>query len=327
MNQTIKGKIGFGTAPLGNMFRAIPEEEAQATIKEAWDRGIRYFDTAPLYGAGLSEIRLGEGLSTYKRDEYLLSTKVGRVILDEEEEKTGLYASARKNKVSDDYTADATLRSIEQSLKRLKTDRLDMVYVHDISPDFHGDEWISKFDEARKGAFPVLAQLKEEGVISSWGPGVNTTIPIELAIDLEEFHPDLCLTATQYTLLNHERALERMMPQAAANGVGLVIGAPFNSGALLGGNYYNYQEVTPEMKTRIHEFKEVADQFQVSLKAAALQFSTAHPAVEAVIPGSTRPERIQEDLDGLQASIPTEFWQTLVEKGFISAKAPLPRCL
>ncbi|WP_156320892.1 aldo/keto reductase [Bacillus sp. JCM 19041] len=324
MSMKIKNKIGFGTAPLGNMFRDIPEEEAQATIQSAWDHGIRYFDTAPLYGAGLSEIRLGNSLSKYNRDDYVLSTKVGRVISDEEEEKEGLFQSARKNKVIDDYTEDATLRSIEQSLERLKTDRLDIVYVHDISPDFHGDEWISKFDEARKGAFKVLARLKEEGVISSWGIGVNTTIPIELAMNLEDAHPDLSLSATQYTLMQHDRALERMMPTAHEKGMGIVVGAPFNSGALLGGSYFDYAEAAPVVKAHVQNLNESAKRHNVSLKAAALQFSTAHPAVEAVIPGSTRPERIKEDLAAMAETIPSAFWQELVEKGFISPKAPLP---
>ncbi|MYZ06259.1 aldo/keto reductase, partial [Streptomyces sp. SID2999] len=143
----LPGPLGFGTAPLGNMFRAIPEEEAAATVAAAWDQGIRYFDTAPFYGAGLSEIRLGEALAGRPRDAYVLSTKVGRVIHDDVEdpaarelgEKGGLFEHGRPNRMTDDYTADATLRSVEDSLKRLGTDRLDIVWVHDIAQDFHGD--------------------------------------------------------------------------------------------------------------------------------------------------------------------------------------------
>ncbi|MBM7631854.1 aldo/keto reductase [Geomicrobium sediminis] len=326
MSLTIKEKIGFGTAPLGNMFRDIPEKEWMETIQSVWDHGIRYFDTAPLYGAGLSEIRLGEVLSNYNRDDYVLSTKVGRLISDEKAENgKGLFEHGRKNNVIDDYTKDGTLRSIEQSLERLKTDRLDIVYVHDISPDFHGDEWITKFDEARNGAFRVLTQLRDEGVIGSWGLGVNTTAPIELAMELEDSHPDLSLSATQYTLMQHERALERMMPTAQKKGMGLVIGGPYNSGALLGGEHFDYVEATPEIKKHVQQLNEVAQRFNVSLKAAALQFSTAHPAVEAVIPGSTRPERIKEDLDAMKESIPTQFWDELLERKLLSPNAPLPK--
>ncbi|MDG5472343.1 aldo/keto reductase [Jeotgalibacillus sp. ET6] len=322
---TIKNKIGLGTAPLGNMFREVPEKEAMETIQSAWDEGVRYFDTAPFYGAGLAESRLGEALSAYDRDEYVLSTKVGRIVLDEEEEKEGLFEYGRKNKIKTDYTEEGTLKSIEESMKRLKTDRLDIVYVHDISPDFLGDEWITKFDEARKGAFKVLDRLKEGGYISAWGLGVNTTVPIEVALELEEAHPNLSLSATQYTLLQHERALERMMPLAEEKNGGLVIGGAFNSGALLGGDFFDYQEITPEIKERVKRFNEVAQKHGVHLKDAALQFSTAHPAVKAVVTGSTRPDRIKEDLQALKADIPAAFWEELVNKELISANAPLPQ--
>ncbi|WP_142826295.1 aldo/keto reductase [Planococcus soli] len=320
----IKNKLGLGTAPLGNMFREVPEDEAMKTIQSAWDEGIRYFDTAPFYGAGLAEMRLGEILPAYNRDEYLLSSKVGRIVLNEEEEKEGLFEFGRKNKIQTDYTEDGTLRSIEDSLKRLKTDRLDMVYVHDISPDFLGDEWVTKFDEARKGAFKVLDRLRDEGVIKAWGLGVNTTTPIEVALELEEAHPDLSLSATQYTLLQHERALQRMMPLAQEKGGGLVIGSAFNSGALLGGDHFDYKEITPDIKKRVDRFNDVAQNHGVNLKDAALQFSTAHPAVKAVVTGSTRPDRIKEDLQALQATIPADFWEELIEKGLVSSKAILP---
>ncbi|KOF09178.1 D-threo-aldose 1-dehydrogenase [Planococcus glaciei] len=321
---TIKNKLGLGTAPLGNMFREVPEDEAMETIQSAWNEGIRYFDTAPFYGAGLAEMRLGEILSSYKRDDYLLSSKVGRIILDEEEEKEGLFEYGRKNKIRTDYTESGTLQSIEDSLKRLKTDRLDMVFVHDLSPDFLGDEWITKFDEARKGAFNVLDRLRDEGVIKAWGLGVNTTTPIEVALELEEAHPDLSLSATQYTLLQHERALERMMPLAQKNDGGLIIGGAFNSGALFGGDYFDYKEITPEIKERVARFHDVAKNHGVNLKDAALQFSTAHPAVKAVVTGSTRPDRIKEDLQALEAKIPAAFWEELIEKELVSAKAALP---
>lgn len=325
INEMLKNKVGLGTAPLGNLFRDVPEEEAQATIQAAWSAGVRYFDTAPFYGAGLAELRLGEFLSKQNRDEYVISTKVGRVIEEEVEEKEGLFEYGRKNKVVTDYTAEATHRSIKQSLERLQTDRLDVIFVHDLSPDFHGDDWIAKFEEARTGAFKVLAQLQEEGVIQGWGLGVNTTIPIELALQLEEFEPTISLQATQYTLLDHRDALRRLMPDAEAQGMAIVIGAPFSSGALLGGENYNYGEIPPEIKAKIKQLEDVAKRHSVSLKAAALQFSTANSAVAAVIPGSTRPERIQEDLDAMNETIPVAFWQELIEKDLIASDAPLPQ--
>ncbi|KHE71729.1 aldo/keto reductase [Halobacillus sp. BBL2006] len=324
LEDALKHRVGLGTAPLGNMFREVPEDEARNTIQTAWDQGVRYFDTAPFYGAGLAEMRVGDVLSQYNRDDYVLSTKVGRYVTEETEDKEGLFQYARNNKVITDYTEDATKRSIEQSLERLKTDRLDMVFVHDVSPDFHGDEWVAKFDEARKGAFRVLSQLREEGVIRGWGLGVNTTEPIEISMELEEMRPDICLSATQYTLLNHDRALERMMKSAEEKDVDIVVGSPYNSGVLLGGDHYNYEKANAEIIGRVNQLKEIGQKYDVPLKAAALQFSTAHPAVKSVIPGSTRPDRIKEDLAMIQRDIPKEFWDELVNRGFISEHAPLP---
>ncbi|SES24788.1 D-threo-aldose 1-dehydrogenase [Gracilibacillus ureilyticus] len=325
LEQALKHKVGLGTAPLGNMFRDVPEEEAQETIQTAWDQGIRYFDTAPFYGAGLAEIRLGKALANYDRDEYLIGTKVGRYITDEKVDKDeGIFQDGRQNKVVTDYTEEATIKSIEQSLERLKTDRLDIVYVHDLSPDFHGDEWFAKFEEARNGAFRVLSRLREEGVIKSWGLGVNTTEPIELVMDMEEFQPDVCLSATQYTLLQHEHALQRMMPKAAEKGVDIIVGGPYNSGVLLGGDYFNYAKADADIKNKVKQLEEVAASHNVSLKAAALQFSTAHPAVKAVIPGSTRPEHNKQDVEMIKKDIPQAFWSELVDKRFISPHAPLP---
>ncbi|WP_062239918.1 aldo/keto reductase [Fictibacillus sp. FJAT-27399] len=320
----IKGKLGLGTAPLGNMFREVPEEEARKTIETAWDLGIRYFDTAPFYGAGLAELRLGEVLSKYNRDDYFLSTKVGRVIEDETEEKEGMFEHGRKNKITTDYSEDATLRSVEQSLERLKTDRLDFVYVHDVSPDFLGDEWVTQFDIARKGAFRVLSRLRDEGVIKSWGLGVNRTEPIELAIELEETRPDISLQATHYTLLNHEHALLKLMPRAAEKNVNIVVGAPFNSGVLVGGNHFDYGDVPNEIASKANQIKQIAEKHQVSIKAAALQFSMAHPAVAAVIPGSTRVEHVKEDVAASKEEIPSAFWKELKEQNLVSPDAPMP---
>src|SRR5262245_66150051 len=208
-------RIGFGAAPLGNMFRNIPEEEAIATGEVAWEYGTRYFDTAPFYGAGLSEIRLGKALSKHKRSDYVLSSKVGRIILDEVEsskrdfgEKAGLFEFGRPNRIVYDYSADGTLRSIEDSLNRLGVDRLDFVWIHDISRDFHGDEWLSYFEAARKGAFRALTRLREQGVIKGWGLGVNCVEPCELTLDMTEAHPDGFLLAGRYTLLDHEQAAQ-----------------------------------------------------------------------------------------------------------------------
>ncbi|MCM3794162.1 MULTISPECIES: aldo/keto reductase [Priestia] len=332
MREILQGKLGFGTAPLGNMYRNIPEEEAIATVDAAWESGIRYFDAAPLYGAGLAEMRLGEALSKRNRDEYVLSTKVGRVISDELEdtssrdmgEKGGLFEFGRKNKIINDYSADATLRSIEQSLNRLKTDRLDFVYIHDVAQDFYGDEWVGQFESARTGAFRVLTRLREEGVIKGWGLGVNRVEPIEIMLELEEAKPDVSLLAGRYTLLDHERALQRVMPEAVKHNMDIVVGGPYSSGVLAGGTHFEYQKASSDIMAKVEKIKAIADRHQISIKAAAVQFSLANPAVAAVIPGASRPERIAEDKAALNTVIPAAFWEEMREQKLVAPHAPLP---
>ncbi|MED4794423.1 aldo/keto reductase [Priestia megaterium] len=332
MREILQGKLGFGTAPLGNMYRNIPEEEAIATVDAAWESGIRYFDAAPLYGAGLAEMRLGEALSKRNRDEYVLSTKVGRVISDELEdtslrdmgEKGGLFEFGRKNKIINDYSADATLRSIEQSLNRLKTDRLDFVYIHDVAQDFYGDEWVGQFESARTGAFRVLTRLREEGVIKGWGLGVNRVEPIEIMLELEEAKPEVSLLAGRYTLLDHERALQRVMPEAVKHNMDIVVGGPYSSGVLAGGTHFEYQKASSDIMAKVEKIKAIADRHQISIKAAAVQFSLANPAVAAVIPGASRPERIAEDKAALNTLIPAAFWEEMREQKLVAPHAPLP---
>jgi D-threo-aldose 1-dehydrogenase len=327
----LNGPLGFGTAPLGNMFRNIPEEEAAATVAAAWDLGVRYYDTAPFYGGGLAEIRLGKELVKHKRDEYVLSTKVGRIILDElvtgaQEfgEKGTLFEHGRKNKIVYDYSADGAKRSIEDSLKRMGVDRIDFVWIHDIAQDFHGDQWLSQFEIARTGAMRALTQLREEGVIKAWGLGVNRVEPIELTLGLTEVKPDGMLLAGRYTLLDHELALQRLMPAAQKQGVQIVVGGPYSSGVLAGGRHFEYAEASPEIMARVDRIKALASRHGVPIKAAALQFSLAHPASVSVIPGASKPERIKEDIEALNANVPPEFWQALRKEGLVAPNAPLP---
>jgi len=327
----LSGPLGFGTAPLGNMFRKIPDEEAAATVEVAWQAGTRYFDTAPFYGAGLAEIRLGKELAKHKRKEYVLSTKVGRIILDEVEtgrrefdEKGVLFEFGRPNKIVYDYSADGARRSIEDSLKRIGVDRIDFVWVHDIAQDFHGDEWIAQFETARKGAFRALTQLRDEGVIKGWGLGVNRIEPVELLLGLSEVKPDGTLLAGRYTLLDHERALQRLMPAAEAKGVDIVIGGPYSSGVLAGGKHFEYADAAPEILTKVAKIKALTERYKIPIKAAALQFSLAHPASAAVIPGASKPERIKEDHAALKATIPDDFWVDIRKQGLVAPNAPLP---
>lgn len=332
LKNLLPGRLGFGTAPLGNMFRAIPEDEALATVEAAWQDGIRFFDTAPFYGAGLAEMRLGQALAGRRRNDYVLATKVGRLVLDEVEdisardqgEKGGVFRHGRPNRIVNDYSEGATLRSIEDSLARLKTDRLDIVWVHDVAQDFYGDEWLGVFESARKGAFKALDRLRDEGVIGAWGLGVNRVEPIELLLDLKGPKPDGFLLAGRYTLLDHGRALQRVMPAVAERGLGIVVGGPYSSGALVGGPNFEYAPATPAMLERVRAIRDIAERHGVSMKSAGLQFPLAHPAVAAVIPGASRPERLAEDRAALEAPVPAGFWRDLRASGLVHPDAPLP---
>lgn len=333
LKDILPGKLGFGAAPLGNMFRDIPEPEARATVEAAWKDGIRYFDNAPFYGAGLAEIRMGEALAGKPRDQYVISTKVGRVILEEIEdvsardlgEKGQVFKYGRPNRIVNDYSADATLRSIEDSLKRLKTDRIEIAFVHDVAQDFYGDEWLSIFESARKGAFKALDRLRDEGVIKAWGLGVNRVEPIELLLALEEPRPDGFLLAGRYTLLDHAHALQRAMPMVAERGLGIVVGGPYSSGALVGGPNFEYAPITPAIRDKVARIKAIAGRYGVSMKAAGLQFSLANPAVAAVIPGASQPSRIAEDRAALEEVVPADFWQELRAADLVDPRAPLPK--
>jgi D-threo-aldose 1-dehydrogenase len=327
----LNGPLGFGAAPLGNMFRNISDEEAAATVNAAWLQGTRYFDTAPFYGAGLSEIRLGNALANYKRDDYRLSTKVGRIILDEVEtqarnfgEKGDLFKFGRPNKIVYDYSEIGALKSIDDSLKRLDVDRLDFVWIHDVARDFHGDEWVAQFEIARKGAFRALNRLQEEGVIKAWGLGVNRVEPCELAIDMIEDRPSAFLLAGRYTLLDHEQALQRFMPACEDKKIDVVIGGPYSSGILAGGAHFEYAPASSEILEKVARIKTLCGKHGVSMKAAALHFSLAHPASAAIIPGASKPERIAEDQAALGETIPDDFWYDMRKQGLVTASAPLP---
>ncbi len=198
------------------------------------------------------------------------------------------------------------------------------MWVYDISRDFHGDEWLGHFEAARKGAFLALALLREESVIKAWGLGVNSVEPCELTLDLAEAHPDGFLLAGRYTLLDHERALQRLMPAAASKRVDIVIGGPYSSGVLVGGAHFEYGQASPEMLAKVERIKAVAERHRVPVKAAALQFSLAHPASAAVIPGASRPGRIAEDRAAIEAVIPGDFWRELREQRLVAPDAPQP---
>ena len=317
------GPLGFGGAPLGNMFEEVTDEDAEATLVAAWDAGIRYFDTAPEYGPGISEHRFGHALRRYRRDDFVLSTKVGRLLRADAGQggRHGPFVKGLPFRVDYDYTADGVRRSVEDSLQRLGMARIDVAYIHDCAEDAHGERWLEVFDTAMRGAAVALTRLREEGVIRAWGLGVNRVEPCVMA--LERADPDVFLLAGRYSLLN-QPALDTLFPRCAARGVHVVVGGPYNSGIIAGGRNFEYQEASPEQVAARDRLAAIARQHGVDLRAAALQFCAAHPVVASVIPGTKNPARVRENVALMAQPIPAAFWQELRRQGIVPGQAPIP---
>jgi D-threo-aldose 1-dehydrogenase len=317
------GPRGFGGAPLGNMFNAVSDEVAEATLNTAWEAGIRYFDTAPEYGPGISEHRFGHVLRNRPRDEFVLSTKVGRLLRADASKggKHGPFVRGLPFQVNYDYTADGVRRSIEDSLQRLGMAQIDIAYIHDCAEDAHGDRWLEVFDIAMKGAAVALTKLREEGVIRAWGLGVNRVEPCLMSLDRAD--PDVFLLAGRYSLLN-QPALVELFPRCQERGVHVVVGGPYNSGIIAGGKNFEYQEATPEQVAARDRLAAVAHRHRVDLRAAALQFCAAPPVVASVIPGTKNPARVTENVALMRQPIPAVFWQELKREGVIPEQAPVP---
>ncbi|WP_374377457.1 aldo/keto reductase [Dongia sp.] len=323
-------ELGFGTAPLGNLYRALSEEEAQATCAAAWDAGIRYIDTAPLYGLGLSETRLNHFLRGKPRDSYVLSTKVGRLLeACPPERRTGIgkfFATPSRREIYD-YTHDGILRSLEASLERLGLDRIDILFVHDIDIFNHKSAAArdAKVAELMQGGYRALVRLRDEGVIKAFGAGVNEWEVCEMLARQGDF--DLFLLAGRYTLLEQE-ALTSFLPLCTARGIGIVIGGAYNSGILASGAkpgaFYNYDPAPEQILDRVAGIERIVARHGVKLVEAALRFPLVHPAVVSVIPGASRPEEVALNQRTLAAVIPEALWADLKKAGFIHADAPVP---
>jgi D-threo-aldose 1-dehydrogenase len=320
-------RLGFGGAPLGNMHRVVAEDEADATLAAAWDAGLRYFDTAPLYGHGLSEIRIGRVLTSRPRDEFLLSTKVGRVLepCAPGEEASGIYRATPPLRVRFDYTGDGVRRSLDASLARLGLDRVDIALVHDLERSAHGsgEAYEARWSElTRGGGWRALDALRADGTVGAIGLGTNETAACERL--LTELDPDLFLLAGRYTLLE-QAPLHGLLPACARRGVGIVIGGPFNSGVLARqGGSFDYAAAPPAVLARVERLAATCGRFDVPLPAAALQFAAAHPAVVSVIPGAQTPGEVVANARLLAMPIPVALWVALKDEGLVDAAAPVP---
>jgi D-threo-aldose 1-dehydrogenase len=323
-------RFGLGGVPLGNEFNKIPDKEAEATLDAAWSVGVRYFDVAPWYGLGLSERRFGHVLHTKKRDEYLISTKVGKLLKASRDNRhTDLFPlSDSPNDVVYDYTADGVRRSIEDSLQRFGIDSIDVAFVHDISPDFpyFPNSWEEQFEIAERGAFPALTRMREEGIIKAWGIGVNRPEPILRAIEVADL--DVCLCASQYSLIDHANAVRQVFPAIRRKNVSLVIGSSLNAGFISGSPRYNYgpnnYKIPAAHIEKREKLRSVAARYGIDLRTAALQFSAAPDVVVALVVGASSDRQILEDYNSMQAKIPAEFWHDLKTNGLVEEEAALP---
>ncbi len=324
-------ELGFGGAPLGNLFRPLPDEAARATLKAAEEGGFGYYDTAPFYGFGLSERRLGDALRA--RKDVVLSTKVGRLLtpvpgpLDQSKVRHG-YATAMPFEPVYDYSYDAVMRSYEASLQRLGLSRIDILYIHDIGRLTHGEQNSARMVElTRGGGLRALQELREGGDIAGFGMGVN-----EVAACLEVMahaRLDAILLAGRYTLLE-QTSLDALFPACEQAGTAIVIGGPYNSGILAVGTrtvaplYYNYEPAPADVIEKVRRIEAVCESHGIPLAAAALQFPLAHPLVVSVIPGLDSPQRVEQSLALYHRKIPSAFWQDLRAAGLVRADAPLP---
>lgn len=324
---TLPHQIGLGAVPIGNEFMKVTEKDAFATLDAAWESGIRYYDVAPWYGLGLAERRFGNFLHQKPREEYTISSKVGKLL---KASKTIVPAkgpfpfSPSPNTFEFDYSADGVRRSIEDSLQRMGIDSLDIVFVHDLSPDnpfFKEGEWLEHFKIAEKGAFPELTKMREEGIIKGWGMGVNRPQPVLKSLEVAD--PDTFLFASQYSLIDHENALKNVFPVIRKKKASLVMASNLNAGFISGSHRYNYgNEIPVEAIEKLKKLEDVAVSHQVDLRTAALQFASFPDVATAIVTGARTPEQVKENVASLTGKIPEDFWKELKESGLIAQEAP-----
>lgn len=321
-------ELGFGTAPLGNLYRAVSDEDAQATLNAAWDAGVRYYDTAPLYGLGLSETRLNQFLRGKKRSDYVLSTKAGRRLkVCPPDQRTGIgkfFDTPSRQEVYD-YSYDGVMRSFEASFERLGVDSIDILLAHDLDIFTHGSKDASdtRIDEFMKSGYSAMLSLRDQGVIKAFGSGINEWEVAQTLAERGDF--DLFLLAGRYTLLEQE-ALQSFMPLCEKRGIGIILGGPYNSGILATGPkpgaYYNYSEAPKDILDRVAKIQAVCERHGVALIEAALQFPALHPSVVSLIPGGQRPEEVKSNRRILDKQIPAALWRDLKAEGLMREDAP-----
>src|ERR1700691_1083593 len=323
-------ELGLGTAPLGENWDIIEEEEASALLRAAWDGGVRYFDTSPWYGKGQAEHRVGRALYRRPRDEFAISSKVGRLLrrpLKPGPFEHGEWLGGLKFDAVFDYSYDGVMRSFEDSLQRLGVNRIDVLLIHDLDPwHFKTEAKVGPYmNQLFTSGWRALEELREQGVIKGIGAGFNTMGTIPRYLDL--FDIDFFLIAMRYTLLEQD-VLDDEFLRCAERGVGIVVGGTYNSGILATGAaphaMYNYSPATPQILAKVAKIEAVCKRHNVPLAAAALQFPLGHPIVASVIPGAVSRAQVTMNLDAFNHKIPADLWAELKHEMLIRADAPAP---
>ncbi|HUL05013.1 MAG TPA: aldo/keto reductase [Candidatus Acidoferrum sp.] len=322
--------LGLGTATLGNLYAPVSDADAHDTVKTAFDAGVRFVDTAPFYGHGWSEHRVGEALRGYKRDDIVLSTKIGRLLKPKDPAKGidgGVFAAVLPFEPVFDYSYDGVMRSVEDSLQRLGTHRIDVLLIHDVDRWTHGSQEASdrRMKEVLEGGYKAMVKLRESGAVGAIGAGLNewdTSQKLAEASDLDCF-----LLAGRYSLLEQE-SLKTFLPLCQKRGIGIFLGGPYNTGILatgaVPGAMYNYAPAKPDILERVRKLEAVCQRHKVTLASAALQFPLAHPAVCSVIPGAKTAAEVKRNIATIEAPIGRDFWQELKRERLIAEEAPLP---
>lgn len=325
--------LGFGGNALGNLYTQIDEAEARDAVRAAYETGVSYFDTAPMYGHGLSERRIGDVLRSLPRDEIVLSTKVGRLLVPygrtppprPTPRQGGIFTAELPFLPSFDFSYDATMRSFEDSLQRLGMNRVDILLIHDCDEWSHGPRYEHVLREVESGALKALVRLREEGVIEAIGAGVNQAETCERLMDMGPF--DCFMLAGRYTLLEQD-SLDGFMSRVIGTGVSVLLAAPFNSGILVTGArpeaHYDYLPPPADILDRVRRIERVCASHAIPLPAAALQFVLAHPAVATVVPGSRSRSEAVQNAEWAQLPIPAGFWRDLKTAGLVRGDAPTP---
>ncbi len=318
-------ELGFGTAPIGGLYRPVSEAESDATFAAAWEVGIRYFDTAPLYGLGLSETRLNRAL---RGKAALISSKIGRLLTPatpQTRDGLGKWFDVPSRRERYDYSYDGTMRSLEFSLERTGLDRIDVLYAHDLDIFNHGsaEALQARLDAFMAGGYRALTSLRDQGVIRAFGAGVNEWEPAQWLAERGDF--DIFLLAGRYTLLEQE-ALTSFLPLCAQRGIGVVVGGPYNSGVLATGArpgaFYNYDAAPDWVLRRVSAIEAICAAHDTRLVDAAFQFPLGHPAVLSVIPGGVGSDQVQANARAAKAVIPAGLWQDLKAAGLLREDAP-----